>query len=170
MLASLYPSLVDSPYFNEDNVNAFASHENQQTIPTQYDDIIKQASQKYGISEALIKAVIKVESSFNPETVSSAGAKGLMQLMDATARGLGITNSFDPAQNIDGGTKYLSYQLKRFDGQEKLALAAYNGGPNRLAKLGIQTEQELMEKLHLLPQETQNYLRKIDHALQSVTV
>ncbi|OPA78432.1 lytic transglycosylase [Paenibacillus selenitireducens] len=170
MLASLYPSLVDSPYFNEDNVNAFASYENQQTIPTQYDDIIKQASQKYGISEALIKAVIKVESSFNPETVSSAGAKGLMQLMDATARGLGVTNSFDPAQNIDGGTKYLSYQLKRFDGQEKLALAAYNGGPNRLAKLGIQTEQELMEKLHLLPKETQNYLRKIDHALQSVTV
>lgn len=172
MLASLYPSgVVESPHFNEDNVNAYATYDGQQqTIPTQYDDFIKQASQKYGISEALIKAVIKVESSFNPEVVSSAGAKGLMQLMDATARGLGISNSFDPAQNIDGGTKYLSYQVKRFGGSEKLALAAYNAGPNRLGKLGIQTEQDLMEKMHLLPKETQNYLRKIDNALQSIIV
>ncbi|WP_152397063.1 lytic transglycosylase domain-containing protein [Paenibacillus guangzhouensis] len=167
-LASLYPAMGQASSTATDGMSDWSTQ--QPTITTEYDDLIRKASQKYGISEALIKAVIKVESSFNPDTVSSAGAKGLMQLMDATARGLGVSNSFDPAQSIDGGTRYLSYQLRRFDGQEKLALAAYNGGPNRLARLGIKTEEDLMAKLHLLPQETQNYLRKIDNALQAVTV
>jgi len=167
-LASLYPARGQESAVATDSMRDWGTQ--QPTITTEYDDLIRKASQKYGISEALIKAVIKVESSFNPDTVSSAGAKGLMQLMDATARGLGVSNSFDPAQSIDGGTRYLSYQLRRFDGQEKLALAAYNGGPNRLARLGIKTEEDLMAKLHLLPQETQNYLRKIDNALQAVTV
>lgn len=112
----------------------------------------------------LIKAVIDTESSFNPNVVSSAGAKGLMQLMDGTARGLGVSNSFDPAQNIDGGVRYLSYQLKRFDGQEKMALAAYNAGPGRVIDLGVGNDQELLEKLSLLPKETQSYLTKIERA------
>jgi len=167
-LASLYPAREQASPIATEGMSDWSSQ--QPTITTEYDDLIRKASQKYGISEALIKAVIKVESSFNPDTVSSAGAKGLMQLMDATARGLGVSNSFDPAQSIDGGTRYLSYQLRRFDGQEKLALAAYNGGPNRLSRLGIKTEEDLMAKLHLLPQETQNYLRKIDNALRAVTV
>ncbi|MFD0616337.1 lytic transglycosylase domain-containing protein [Paenibacillus sp. GCM10027629] len=170
-LANLNPSWDQASSISADGMSGMSDWKSQQpTITTEYDGLIRQASQKYGISEALIKAVIKVESSFNPDTVSSAGAKGLMQLMDATARGLGVSNSFDPAQNIDGGTRYLSYQLRRFDGQEKLALAAYNGGPNRLARLGIQTEEDLMAKLHLLPKETQNYLHKIDNALRAVTV
>lgn len=112
----------------------------------------------------LIKAVIDTESSFNPNVVSSAGAKGLMQLMDGTARGLGVSDSFDPAQNIDGGVRYLSYQLKRFDGQEKMALAAYNAGPGRVINLGVSNDQELLEKLTLLPKETQSYLTKIERA------
>lgn len=142
---------------------------NGATKPTAYDDLIQEASRKYGIDELLIKAVIQVESSYNPNTVSSAGAKGLMQLMDGTARGLGVSNSFDPAQNIDGGTRYLSYQLKRFQGQEKLALAAYNGGPNRLERLGIHTEQDLMNKFHELPLETQKYIGKIEKAKREFT-
>jgi len=112
----------------------------------------------------LIKAVIDTESSFNPNVVSSAGAKGLMQLMDGTARGLGVSDSFDPAQNIDGGVRYLSYQLKRFDGQEKMALAAYNAGPGRVINLGVSSDQELLEKLTLLPKETQCYITKIERA------
>lgn len=132
--------------------------------PTPYNDLISSASSKYGISESLIKAVIDTESSFNPNAGSSAGAKGLMQLMDGTAAGLGVSNSFDPAQNIDGGTKYLSYQIKRYDGNVKTALAAYNAGPGRLQRLGISNDEELMAKLSQLPKETQRYIGKIENA------
>lgn len=128
------------------------------------DELISRASRAYGVAESLIKAVIETESSFNASAVSSAGAKGLMQLMDGTARGLGVSNPFDPAQNIDGGTRYLSSQLKRFGGEEKTALAAYNAGPGRIQRLGISNDLELMEKLHLLPKETQNYITKIENA------
>lgn len=126
--------------------------------------LITQASARYGVPESLIKAVIATESSFNPQAVSSAGAKGLMQLMDGTARGLGVSDPFDPAQNIDGGTKYLSYQINRYGGDVKTALAAYNAGPGRLQRLGIGNDEQLMEKFHLLPQETQGYIAKIMRA------
>lgn len=134
------------------------------------DQLVSAASQKFGVSEDLIKAVIETESHFNSSTVSSAGAKGLMQLMDGTARGLGVSNSFDPEQNINGGTKYLSYQLKRYNGHENTALAAYNAGPGRLRRLGISNDQELAEKLHLLPKETQRYITKVQTARQKYTV
>lgn len=126
--------------------------------------LITQASARYGVPESLIQAVIATESSFNPQAVSSAGAKGLMQLMDGTARGLGVSDPFDPAQNIDGGTKYLSYQINRYGGDVKTALAAYNAGPGRLQRLGIGNDEQLMEKFHLLPQETQGYIAKIMRA------
>ncbi|MGP0587538.1 lytic transglycosylase domain-containing protein [Paenibacillus timonensis] len=126
--------------------------------------LISQASARYGVPESLIKAVIATESSFNPQAVSSAGAKGLMQLMDGTARGLGVSDPFNPAQNIDGGTKYLSYQINRYGGDVKTALAAYNAGPGRLQRLGIGNDEQLMEKFHLLPQETQGYIAKIMRA------
>ncbi|WP_438351650.1 lytic transglycosylase domain-containing protein [Paenibacillus sp. FA6] len=134
------------------------------SLSTDYNDLIQQASQQYGISESLIKAVIDTESSFNPQVVSSAGAKGLMQLMDGTAAGLGVSDSFDPAENIDAGTRYLSYQLKRFNGEENVALAAYNAGPGRIQRLGISTDQELMNRLDSLPLETRNYITKVQNA------
>ncbi|MNZ64306.1 Membrane-bound lytic murein transglycosylase C precursor [compost metagenome] len=134
------------------------------SIGKDIESLIIEASQKYGVPASLIKAVIETESSFNPQAVSKVGAKGLMQLMDGTARGLGVTNSFDPAQNIDGGTRYLANNIKRFGGDVNTALAAYNAGPGRLQKLGITNDQQLMEKLHLLPLETQNYIAKIANA------
>lgn len=140
------------------------SGEITETRPTDYEELIQTASTKYGVPVDLIKAVIDTESSFNPNVVSSAGAKGLMQLMDGTANGLGVSDPFDPGQSIDGGVRYLSYQLKRFDGQEKMALAAYNAGPGRVNKLGVNSDQELMEKLSQLPKETQDYILKIERA------
>lgn len=140
------------------------------SVPTDFESLISQASAKYGVPESLIKAVIDTESGFNPNVVSSAGAKGLMQLMDGTAPGLGVSDSFDPGQNIDAGTKYLSLQLQRFGGQEKMALATYNAGPGRLSRLGVTNDNELMSMLHLLPVETQNYITKVERARSKYSI
>ncbi len=101
-----------------------------------YSDLITAAAQRYGVDPALVAGVIQVESGFDPSVVSHAGAKGLMQLMDETADILGVTNSFDPAQNIDGGVRFLRDMLDRFDGDVSLALAAYNAGPYAVEEYG----------------------------------
>ncbi|MCK8487867.1 lytic transglycosylase domain-containing protein [Paenibacillus sp. MBLB2552] len=160
--------LFSEVFSNSEAVTAMRRQENSTVLPSEspadLQSLITQASARYGVPESLIKAVIATESSFNSQAVSSAGAKGLMQLMDGTARGLGVSNPFDPAQNIDGGTKYLSYQINRYGGDVKTALAAYNAGPGRLQRLGIGNDEQLMEKFRLLPQETQGYIAKIMRA------
>jgi soluble lytic murein transglycosylase-like protein len=133
----------------------------QSTSAVQFDGLIQKASQKYGIDASLVKAVIQQESSFNHQAVSSAGAKGLMQLMDGTSSGYGVTNPFDPAQNVDAGTNFLSGLLKKYNGNEGVALAAYNAGPGRVDRLGIKTDQDLEKKLQFLPKETQAYVSKV---------
>ena len=127
------------------------------TIQHNYEDIVKRASAKYGVPEKLITSVIKHESNFNNSVTSSAGAVGLMQLMPVTAKYVGVTDRTDPEQNIMGGTKYLSLMLDKYDGDLRLALAAYNAGPGNVDKYGGVPPFK----------ETQNYLKKVLGTYQS---
>jgi len=113
--------------------------------------IIERAAETYQLPSKLIKAIIRHESNFNTRAVSGAGASGLMQLMPATARGLGVTDIMDPEQNVMAGAKYLRNMLDKYKGNVKLALAAYNAGPGNVDKYG-----------GIPPfKETQNYVRKV---------
>jgi peptidoglycan DL-endopeptidase CwlO len=122
-----------------------------------YGDLFVKAGAKYGVSPKLLAAVAKVESGYNPNAVSKAGAQGLMQLMPGTAKGLGVKNSFDPAQAIDGGAKLLAHNLKEFKSLP-LALAAYNAGGGAVHKYGG------------IPPfaETQAYVPKVQKALAAL--
>ena len=115
-----------------------------------FDPIISRASRKYGVDAGLIKAVIKAESNFNPQAVSHAGAQGLMQLMPATARSLGVNDSFDPEQNVMAGTRFLKDMLQRYNGDVDSALAAYNWGPGNVDR-----------RPDRLPRETRDYLARV---------
>ena len=135
-------SFTDSPNQDEEfvvfDVNGPPPTRNQVTNKNfpkidQFDALIVAASKKHLLSAALIKAVVMAESGMNPNAKSHAGAQGLMQLMPATAKGLGVENPWDPAQNINGGSKYLRKNIDRF-GDVRLALAAYNAGPGNVLK------------------------------------
>jgi soluble lytic murein transglycosylase-like protein len=101
-----------------------------------YTPLIETAARNHGVETALVHAVITAESGYNPMAVSRAGAQGIMQLMPGTARRFGVQNSFDPAQNISGGVKYLRELLTMFNGNKELAVAAYNAGENAVIRAG----------------------------------
>jgi len=116
-----------------------------------YDHLIAASSSRYGLDPLLVKSVIKVESDFDRFSVSSKGAKGLMQLMPQTARLLRVANVFDPGANINGGSKYLRMMLDKFGGDIRLALAAYNAGPTQVKQYrGVPPFSE-----------TKRYIRKV---------
>lgn len=119
--------------------------------PENLEEYFKEASEKYGVDINLLKAIAKQESNFNPSATSSAGAMGVMQLMPSTAKGLGVTNAYDAQQNIMGGAKLMAQNLKKYNGDVSLALAAYNAGGGNVDKYG-----------GIPPfKETQNYVKKV---------
>jgi soluble lytic murein transglycosylase len=120
-----------------------------------YLDIIRRHATSYQLEEALVKAVIKVESDYQPRIVSSKGAQGLMQLIPETAKDLKVSNPFDPYENIRGGSQYLRMMLDLFDNDVELALAAYNSGPATVKRYGGIPPYD----------ETQNYVKKVKHYL-----
>jgi hypothetical protein len=117
-----------------------------------YNKYIERFAKRYSLDPNLIKAIIKIESNFDPKAVSRKGAMGLMQLMPQTALNNGVSNPFDPAQNIQGGTKYFKKLMNMFNGNLKLALAGYNAGENAVIKYGFKIPPY---------NETQNYVEKV---------
>ncbi|MBC7962302.1 MAG: transglycosylase SLT domain-containing protein [Steroidobacteraceae bacterium] len=144
--------LQDLPTVTAPQAEAPSSHSGTAWL----DSIIAKASRRYGVDVGLIKAVIKAESNFNPQAVSHAGARGLMQLMPATARSLGVNDSFDPEQNVMAGTRFLGDMLQRYDGNIDSALAAYNWGPGNVDK-----------RPDRLPRETRDYQARVKQLYSS---
>ncbi|GAC1605750.1 MAG: lytic transglycosylase domain-containing protein [Aquirhabdus sp.] len=123
-----------------------------------YDDLINNASSNYGVDQRLVKAIMHTESGFNPMARSPVGAQGLMQLMPATARRFLVNDSYDPAQNISGGVKYLNFLLKRYNNNLEKAIAAYNAGEGNVDKYG-----------GIPPfRETQDYVRRVMSRLNNL--
>jgi soluble lytic murein transglycosylase len=129
---------------------SFPGHTTSYNV-TSYDDVISEAAKRYGLSSSLIKALIHVESYFNPKAVSTKGAIGLMQIMPENLQALNISDPFDPWENIMGGASYLKSMLERFRGELPLALAAYNAGPT------------VVERYRDIPPypETEAYVKKV---------
>jgi len=145
---------MDSPQFSPlpaEHASGLADDIALSRVPKEYQGMVVQASQKYGVPVHVVSNVMKIESEGRANATSPAGARGLMQLMPGTFKDLGGQGDpYEPSQNISLGTKYLGQLLQKFEGDEQKALAAYNWGPGRVARKGISD----------LPPETSGYLAK----------
>ena len=124
--------------------------------PANINDLVEQTASRYQVDPDLIRAIIRVESDYDPKAVSNKGAMGLMQLVPATAHRFGVSNPFDPKQNLDGGVNYLRHLLDTFGGDLNRSLAAYNAGEHTVQRAGGVPAIA----------ETQNYVRKVTHIYQ----
>ncbi|WAU75783.1 lytic transglycosylase domain-containing protein [Acinetobacter sp. TR3] len=158
--------VIKATYYPDSNIHSYSNWGSSEAsvLPSYsrnknaFDQMIRQASQQHGVSEGLIKAVMHTESGFNINARSPVGAQGLMQLMPATARRFNVSNAYDPQQNIFGGARYLSWLLKRFNGDTRLAIAAYNAGEGNIDKYG-----------GIPPfRETQDYVRRVTSRFQNL--
>ncbi len=127
--------------------------------------LINRYARNEGLSPRLVQAVVQVESGYNPRALSAKGAMGLMQLMPGTAKELGVSNAYDPEQNIRGGARYLREQLDRFSGDLRMALAAYNAGPTAVARYGgippyKETKRYVEKVLSLYSYSVPSYLQE----------
>lgn len=143
------PTSSDYTLYLKESTGKAEAHVNGSS--RKFDPIIKKAAKTFGLDFSLIKAVVSVESKFNPRAVSRKGAKGLMQIMPGNFQHLNISDPFDPTQNIMGGCLYLKQLMIRYQGHTNLALAAYNAGP------------DAVDRHQSIPpfEETQNYVRKV---------
>ena len=149
--SSSFQNILDAKLNKVDENSQGKVFKNDKASKVEIDNLIEKYSNKNGLDKDFVKALVKQESGFNPNATSKCGAMGLMQLMPSTAQGLGVSNAYDIEQNIAGGTRYLKSMIERFNGDEKLALAAYNAGPNAVKKYG-----------GIPPyQETQNYVKNV---------
>ena len=158
--------VVKATYYPDSNIHSYSNWgaSEASVLPSYsrnknaFDQIIRQAAQQHGVAEGLIKAVMHTESGFNINARSPVGAQGLMQLMPVTARRFNVSNAYDPQQNIYAGAKYLSWLLRRFNGNTQLALAAYNAGEGNVDKYG-----------GIPPfRETQDYVRRVTSRYQNI--
>ena len=142
---------------NISNKNYVAADVSNLTVDERIENAVQLYSNKYGVDSNLVKAIIKTESNFDPNVVSSAGAKGLMQLMPENCRDLGVEDPFNIEQNIEGGVKHIKEYIDRYNGDVEMALMAYNGGPTRMMNRGVKS----MADIYKMPKETQNYIPKV---------
>lgn len=163
------PIVTGEVYLSEANISDtsntegidYSNIEKKPSIPGENSKEIKAAvekyADKYGVDKNLILAIIKQESNFDPNVESSAGAKGLMQLMDFNSEAYGLTNPYDINQNIEGGVRHIKEYLDNYNGDLEMALMAYNGGPGTMQNRGVSSAKDLYK----MPKETQNYVPSV---------
>ena len=156
-LDDIFSTYNNSVLGNTNTNNYISADVSNLTVDERIENAVQLYSDKYDVDSNLVKAIIRVESNFDPNVVSSAGAKGLMQLMPENCEDLGVSDPFNIEKNIDGGVRHIKEYLDRYNGDVEMALMAYNGGPTRMMNRGVKS----IDDIYKMPKETQNYVPKV---------